>query len=78
MNQQIKLYYLYCINTHCKVSIYHNMVELQVPFSAKNMVGTYTCPYCNQPLVSAMDVALKNIMAAVDSQKTNEAKFLNN
>lgn len=78
MNQQIKLYYLYCINMHCKVSIFHNMVELQIPLTAKNMVGTYTCPHCNQPLVSAVDVALKNIMSSVNSQNSHQAKVINN
>ena len=78
MNQPIKLSYMYCMNMQCKASIYHNMVELQIPYSSKNVIGPYTCFRCDQPLVSAIDIATERLMAAVDSQNTDEVNYLNN
>ena len=78
MSQQIKLFYLYCTNTKCKVSIYHRMMELRIPLTAKNILGKHTCPHCDQPLVSSIDDALKNVLDYINSQKPDEANFMDN
>ena len=70
MKNSIKLYYLYCTNVQCNASIYNRMVERQIPFTAENIVATHHCSYCHKPLVSAMDLAIRNVIEEVNAPKT--------
>ena len=78
MNQPIKLYYLYCLNVQCKESIYHCMKELQVPLDAKNLFKKHQCACCHEPLVSAIDIAIENVVTEAEFQKTHRPSFLSN
>jgi len=55
MKKLFPLYYLYCINKQCSVSIYRGITELEIPFTAENVHATYICTCCNEPLVSSMN-----------------------
>jgi hypothetical protein len=66
MNRPFKLYYLYCMNEQCPESIYYFMGELQVPYSSKNLIATCFCCCCSQPLVSAVETAMRVEMEEVD------------
>ncbi len=57
MEQVLKSYYLYCNNLQCKVSIYHQITEVPIPFTIENLMATHTCPRCGKPLISAIDIA---------------------
>src|ERR1700754_554793 len=59
MKKLFPLYYLYCINKECPVSIYRGITELEIPFSAENINRTYICTCCNQILVSSMDLKFR-------------------
>ena len=78
MNQSIKLYYLYCMNRQCQKSIYHRMETIQIPFTAKNIVNTHVCTCCKQPLVSAIDIAIKEVVTEVNGKKYSTPFYLNN
>jgi hypothetical protein len=66
MKQSFKLYYLYCMNEQCPESVYHFMAELQIPFTSKNLIGTYFCECCSQPLISAAEAATQAEMEEAD------------
>jgi hypothetical protein len=56
-------FYLYCLNTNCRISIYHRPMEVKVPFDAENLLSTHSCSCCSQTLVSSMDIEIKGIIA---------------
>jgi hypothetical protein len=60
MKKLFPLYYLYCINKQCSVSIYYGITELEILFTAENLKATYICTCCNKPLVSAMDFKFRD------------------
>jgi hypothetical protein len=66
MNQSLSLYYLYCINRHCQVSIYHRPEELQIPFTVENITKDHICTRCNHLLSSAIDLNIKKMMTEVN------------
>jgi len=63
MRELPSFYILYCINVHCKDSIFHNSHKYFVPFQAESILSFFSCPTCQQTLVSAMDIELEQIMA---------------
>jgi hypothetical protein len=78
MNQTTQLYYLYCVNAQCKVSIYRRMVEVQLPLTAENLIGTHSCQCCNMPLISSVDLEIQHTMAKVNSQPVKKMNYLYN
>jgi tartrate dehydratase alpha subunit/fumarate hydratase class I-like protein len=78
MKNPVELYYLYCLNMQCQVSIYHRMVELRVPFTSENLTATHICPCCNQPLVSLMDIEIRCVMAGSGAERSNKVNHLHN
>ena len=78
MNNHVKLYYLYCTNVQCKASIYNRMVERQIPFTADNLIKTHKCSHCDKPLVSAMDLAIKHVIAEVNSADSPKMNYHHN
>jgi hypothetical protein len=78
MNKSLSLYYLYCINRSCDISIYHRMVELQVPFTVENLGAAHNCAYCGQALVSAMDIEITPARETINYRKADKLHFLNN
>jgi len=80
MKTQNSFYYLYCMNSKCKVSIYNSIEEIQLPFTLDNLVETHQCPCCNGTLVSSMDIEIKQMMSEVYSPKVAKVRnsYLNN
>jgi hypothetical protein len=78
MQQPIKLYYLYCVNKQCDMSVHHRMVEVRIPFTAANLTGVHTCSLCNQQLHSAVYIEIKHLMLAATSGELNGANYIYN
>jgi hypothetical protein len=78
MSQPIKLYYLYCINKQCDVSIHHRMVEVIIPFTAANLTGIHTCSVCHQQLHSAVYIEIKHLMSEDNPKKKNGVNYIYN
>lgn len=78
MKKTISLYYLYCMNAKCQVSIYHRMLEVRLPFTAENLVSTHLCAFCNKPLVSSIDMEIKYIVAEATTRANPKVNYLNN
>jgi hypothetical protein len=62
------------MNSKCKVSIYNSIEEIQIPFTLDNLVETHLCACCNQPLVSSMDIEIKQMVAEVYTPKKIKIK----
>jgi hypothetical protein len=56
-------YIIYCINVHCKNSIFHSEHKYFVPFQADSLLSAYRCPACGKALLSGMDIELEQIAA---------------
>jgi hypothetical protein len=78
MKQSIKLYYLYCTNARCDISIYHSMLEIKIPFTAANLAGVHTCSQCKQQLHSAVYVDIKHMLTEADSGRPNNLSYIYN
>ena len=78
MNQPIKLYYLYCVNKQCDISVHRRMVEVRIPFTAANLSGIHTCSLCNQPLHSAVYIEIKHLMSEANAPAPNNANYIYN
>lgn len=63
MNDPIVFYNLYCINKHCEISIYLESAQTRVIFNKENLIAMHTCTCCNQPLFSAMDIEIEQMIA---------------
>jgi len=69
MKSSFSLYYLYCRNIRCKVSLYHLNLEVSMPLNADNLVATHLCACCNTPLVSALDIEIKHMVLQANYPK---------
>ena len=78
MENLMSSFYVYCMNAKCKISIYNQLEELQLPFTIDNLVATHNCPCCNKAMVSAMDVEIKQIVAEANLPKVPKFSFHNN
>jgi hypothetical protein len=78
MNKLASLYFLYCTSKQCDVSVYHRMVDIHLPFNMESPDANYVCPYCHQPLVTAMDVETTVMPGAANYRKADKTHFLNN
>jgi hypothetical protein len=68
MKQAFNLYFLYCKNLQCKNSIFHQMVEVQIPFTIENLMATHTCTCCGKPLVSAVNIDINRATEEANSK----------
>ena len=68
-DQPLTFFHLYCLNTKCKLSIYHHNLVIKTPFTAENLKSNHICTCCKEPLVSAMDIEIKHMMSEVNSPK---------
>ena len=66
----LTLYYLYCMNFNCKNSIYNFSGETGIRLTAKNLAATHRCKGCGKPLISAIDVEIKNVLT-IDNDRPN-------
>jgi len=80
MNKLTTLYFLYCLNKECQFSIYQLMVELRVPLTPKNLGSVHTCTCCQQPLVSSIDMEIKQMVTQTKAKmlNMNNLDYLNN
>jgi len=78
MKKSFTLYYLYCMNIQCQVSIYHRNEEVKIPLNIENLLASHTCACCNQPLTSAIDLEMKRVVAEVNTRKVLRPSFFNN
>ena len=68
--QPLTFFNVYCLNMQCKLSIYHNGLVINLPFTAGNLVSDHVCSCCNESLVSAMDMEIKHVLAgSISSRK---------
>jgi len=59
MKKPLSLYFLYCINKQCSISVYHRIAEIKIPFTDENIVAKHKCIQCDHTLFSAMDDSAK-------------------
>jgi hypothetical protein len=78
MEKTAKLYFLYCLNRQCHLSIYHFMLERAVPLTARNLAATYLCTCCGQPLVSSMVPGNEPVVINSKSQVLGQREYPNN
>jgi hypothetical protein len=67
--QQLTFFHVYCLNMQCKLSIYHHGLVIKIPFTANNLVADHPCSCCSRPLVSAMDMEIKHVLAGSMSNR---------
>jgi hypothetical protein len=67
--QPLTFFHLYCLNIKCKYSIYHHGMIIKTPFTADNLVSEHLCSRCSKPLTSAMDMEIKQALAAPLSKR---------
>jgi hypothetical protein len=77
MKQAFNLYFLYCKNLQCKNSIFHQMVEVQIPFTIENLMATHMCTCCGKPLVSAVNIDINRATEEANS-KIYQNQLFNN
>lgn len=58
MDKYVECYSLYCMNLQCQNSIYHNIMDVQMPLSEDSLLSTHNCAHCKRPLVSAIDLEI--------------------
>jgi len=54
------------------------METVQIPFTAKNLINTHMCTCCKQPLVSAIDIAIKDVVTEINGKKYSKPFYINN
>lgn len=78
MEKLLSPFFVYCMNAKCKVSIYNQLEELQLPFTIDNLISTHRCPCCNNAMVSAMDIEIKQMVAEANYPREIKPSFHNN
>ena len=71
-------YYLYCMNFDCNASIYNGNVEVEKPLTVKNLAATHACKCCRMPMVSAIDIEIKNAFIDMVSRGANRHDYHDN
>jgi hypothetical protein len=69
MDKTVERYFLYCMNMQCQNSIYHDMTAIQIPLSEENLLSKHCCAHCDQPLVSAIDLEINQVLAHLNVTK---------
>ena len=76
MNDSESFYIIYCINVHCKSSIFYSNCNYFIPFNADSLVSSFRCPTCEKALLSGMDIELEQITAEARIKLTNKESAL--
>jgi len=76
MNDSESFYIIYCINVHCKNSIFHSTRNYFIPFNADSLVSSFRCPTCEKALLSGMDIELEQIAAETKVKLTDKEPTL--
>jgi len=53
---------LYCLNPDCQRSVLKDMQTVQVAFTEENLIAEHKCVLCKQPLVSAADIMIEQLV----------------
>lgn len=61
MKDLFPTYHLYCINLPCKISIYKNIREIEIPLTEENLMDVHLCPCCLHPMASSIDIEIQHI-----------------
>ena len=70
-------FYLYCLNTNCRISIYHHPIEIGRALNVENLVSTHGCPCCSQALVSSMDIEIRGLIAETSCSSSRVSVIIN-
>ena len=62
MKHQHFFYHLYCINKTCPASIFGSIDEIRLELTPENLTGIHLCLQCGTPLVTAIDIEIKQIL----------------
>ncbi len=71
------VFYLYCLNTNCRISIYHHPIEIERALNVENLVSAHSCPCCSQALVSSMDIEIKGMIAETSYSPSRVSIIIN-
>ena len=55
-------YHLYCINMACPGSVFGTIHEIRLELTPENLTDTHLCPQCGAPLVTAIDIEIRQIL----------------
>lgn len=68
----------YCFNKACHGSIYHsNTIQItDLPLNMATLSIDHLCPVCNQPLVSIIDIELKQALNPAEPNFINYHSLL--
>ncbi len=72
MKKSINLFFLYCINIQCDVSIYHRNKEVRIPLNTENLLAKHICTCCNKPLTSAIDLEPKQVVTYLAAKNNTD------
>ena len=61
-------YHLYCLNPHCRISIYQNTRTMCLEVNPVNFLAEHHCKHCQHRLVSLMDMKITEIAASASVQ----------
>jgi len=75
MDYSHSFFNMYCINMHCKTSVYNHIKEITMPLTEKTLLARHDCPFCGKTLVSTIEAEIGHLMAEVNSQNKS---YLNN
>jgi hypothetical protein len=78
MNHLFETYYLYCTNVGCNISIYKNTKEVSSPLTEASLSTTHFCSCCKKSLVSAIDMEIGQMIAAVGVKRADKAYYCAN
>ncbi len=76
--KQVPDFYLYCMNFDCQISIYNDNVEIRIPLTAENISAKHICKCCKLPMISAIDVEIKNVCIGGISRQSDQPDYHNN
>ncbi len=65
MSDPLSFYDLYCINANCNSSVFNGQGNIAGHLHVGSLLSVRLCPCCYSLLVSAMDIELEQITAAI-------------
>ena len=66
--QKATFYHLYCLNPHCRVSIYQHTKTVCLEVNSANYVAAHNCSQCKRRLASLMNMNIGQIAATASVQ----------
>ena len=61
---------LYCINFECSHSVYNQIKPTWLALTIDNIVATHICQTCQQPMHSAIDMEITQVIKEVSVRLT--------